>query len=164
MLNLDPGMMIWGWITFVVLLILLYKVAWKPILSIIDKRENTIQDSLDNAKNAQEDAEKLLSKHEEMIKSAEQEAQKLFKENRDLAEKSKQDILDQAQKSAQDLIERAKADIEKEKEAALVSLRTEVADLAIGATRKIIGESLDEAKHREMVDEFIRKIPDTNTH
>jgi len=160
MLNLDPGMMIWGWITFIVLLILLYKVAWKPILSTIDKRENTIQDSLDSAKNAQEEAEKLLSKHQEMIKSAEQEAQNLIRENKDLAEKSKQEVLAQARNTAQNFIEKAKADIEKEKEAALLSLRTEVADLVISATRKIIGETLDEAKHRQMVDDFIRNIPD----
>lgn len=160
MLNLDPGMMIWGWVTFIVLLILLYKVAWKPILSTIDKRENTIQDSLDSAKNAQEEAEKLLSKHQEMIKSAEQEAQNLIRENKDLAEKSKQEILAQARNTAQNFIEKAKADIEKEKEAALLSLRTEVADLVISATRKIIGETLDEAKHRRMVDDFIRNIPD----
>ena len=160
MLNLDPGMMIWGWVTFIVLLILLYKVAWKPILSTIDKRENTIQDSLDSAKNAQEEAEKLLSKHQEMIKSAEQEAQNLIRENKDLAEKSKQEILAEARNTAQNFIEKAKADIEKEKEAALLSLRTEVADLVITATRKIIGETLDEAKHRRMVDDFIRKIPD----
>ena len=89
MLNLDPGMMIWGWATFLVLLILLYKVAWKPILSTIDKRENTIQGSLDSAKNAQEEAEKLLSKHQEMIKSAEQEAQNLIRENKELDEDMK---------------------------------------------------------------------------
>ena len=160
MINLDPGMMIWGWVTFLVLLILLYKVAWKPILSTIDKRENTIQDSLDSAKNAQEEAEKLLSKHQEMIKSAEQEAQNLIRENKDLAEKSKQEILAQDRNTAQNFIEKAKADIEKEKEAALLSLRTEVADLVISATRKIIGETLDEAKHRRMVDDFIRNIPD----
>ena len=162
MLNLDPGMMIWGWVTFIVLLILLYKVAWKPILSTIDKRENTIQGSLDSAKNAQEEAEKLLSKHQEMIKSAEQEAQNLIRENKDLAEKSQQEILAQARDTAQNFIEKAKADIEKEKEAALLSLRTEVADLVITATRKIIGETLDETKHRQMVDDFIRKIPDNN--
>ena len=164
MLNLDPGMMIWGWATFLVLLILLYKVAWKPILSTIDKRENTIQGSLDSAKNAQEEAEKLLSKHQEMIKSAEQEAQNLIRENKELAEKLKQEILAQAQKTAQNLIEKAKADIEKEKESALLSLRTEVADLTITATRKIIGEILDETKQRQMVDDLIREIPDSNQH
>jgi F-type H+-transporting ATPase subunit b len=164
MLNLDPGMMVWGWATFIVLLILLYKVAWKPILSTIDKRENTIQDALNNAQKAQEEAEALLAEHQQMVKDAEKEAQKLFKENKELAEKSKQEILAQAQSTAQNLIDKAKADIEKEKEAALLSLRTEVADLAIAATRKIIGEALDEAKHREMVNKFVQNIPADKTH
>jgi F-type H+-transporting ATPase subunit b len=164
MLNLDPGMMIWAWITFLVLLGILYKVAWKPILSMIEKREKTIQGSLDSAHLAQEEAEKLLNQHQEMIRSAEQEAQKLIRENRELAEKSKQEIMAQAQKSAQDLLEKAKADIEQEKEAALMSLRSEVADLAISATRKIIGESLDESKQRDLVEEYIKKIPDSAKH
>ena len=162
MLNLDPGMMIWAWITFLVLLGILYKVAWKPILATIDKREETIQGSLDSAKQAQEEAEKLLLKHQELIRSADEESAKLIRENRELAEKSKQEIIAQAQKSAHDLLEKAKADIEKEKEAALMTLRTEVADLAIAATRKIIGESMDEGKQREVVDSFMHKIPDIN--
>lgn len=160
MLNLDPGMMIWAWITFLVLLGVLYKVAWKPILATIDKREQTIQGSLDSAKLAQEEAEQLLLKHQELIHSADEEAAKLIRENRELAEKSKQEIIAQAKISAQEILERAKADIEREKDAALLTLRTEVADLAIAATKKIIGESLDEAKQREVVESFIKKIPD----
>ena len=69
MLNLDPGMMIWAWITFGVLLFILYKVAWKPILSNIDKREKTIQESLDKAQKAQEEAESLLQKHEQLMQN-----------------------------------------------------------------------------------------------
>jgi F-type H+-transporting ATPase subunit b len=161
MLDLDPGMMIWAWITFLVLLGILYKVAWKPVLAMIEKREKTIQDSLDSAQTAQEEAEKLLTEHQELIRSAEQEAQKLIRENRELAEKSRQEIIAQAQKSAHELLVKAKADIEKEKDAALMSLRSEVADLAISATRKIIGESMDEAKQRDIVEEYIRKIPDS---
>jgi len=61
MLNLDPGMMIWAWITFLALLGLLYKFAWKPILSTIEKREQTIQDSLDKAAKANEEAQVLLA-------------------------------------------------------------------------------------------------------
>ncbi len=164
MLDLDPGMMIWAWITFVVLLLLMYKVAWKPILSTVDKREKTIQDALDKAKHAQENAEKLLSQHEEMMRTAEEEAQKFLRENRDLAEKSKQEILEQARLSAQKLIEKAKQEIEKEKENALLTLRSEVADLAISATRKIIGESLDEAKQRALIAEYVGKIPKSTTN
>jgi F-type H+-transporting ATPase subunit b len=161
MLDLDPGMMIWAWITFLVLLGILYKVAWKPVLSMIDKREKTIQDSLDHAESAQQEAEKLLAEHQEMIRNAEQEAQKLIRENKELAEKSKQEIIAQAQKSARELLDKAKADIDQEKEAALIALRSEVADLVITATKKIIGESMDEAKQRELVREYIEKIPGT---
>jgi F-type H+-transporting ATPase subunit b len=159
MLDLDPGLMIWAWVTFFVLLFFLYKVAWKPILSTIEKRENTIQDSLDRAEKAKEEAESLLEKHNEMMQKAEEESQKLLKENRELAEKSRQEILEQAKENADKIISKAKAEIEKEKDDALYSLRSEVADLAIAATKKIIGESIDESKQKSIVADFIQKMP-----
>jgi F-type H+-transporting ATPase subunit b len=164
MLNLDPGMMIWAWITFLVLLGLLYKVAWKPILSIIEKREQMIQESLNTAAKSNEEAQVLLSKHQDMIRTAESEAQRLIKENREMAEKSHQEIIEQARRSAQKLVEKAKQEIEKEKESALLSLRSEIADLAIEATRKILEESLDEKKQRTLVNAFLDKIPKSISH
>jgi len=164
MLELEPGVIGWAWVTFGVLLFLLYKLAWKPILSTIDNREKTIQGSLDNAEKAHQEAQSLLEKHEQMIKDAEEEAQKLIRENREAAEKSRQEIVQQARSSAEIMVQKAKAEIEKEKEAALHSLRAEVADLAIAATKKIIGETADEAKQRALVDEFIKKIPKSAKH
>ena len=90
MLSLDPGVMIWAWITFFVLLFLLYKIAWKPILSAIDNREKLVQDSIDRAEMAKKESEELLEKHEKLIRNAEEEAQKIIKENKELAEKSRQ--------------------------------------------------------------------------
>ncbi len=159
MLDLDPGVMIWAWITFFILLILLYKIAWKPILSTIEKREKTIQDSLDRSEKAQEEAEKILEEHKALMRSAEEDAQRLLKENRELAEKSRQEILEEARQSADKVISKAKAEIENEKQDALIALRGEVADLVISATKKIIGESLDEAKQKTIVSEFIDKMP-----
>jgi F-type H+-transporting ATPase subunit b len=159
MLNLDPGMMVWAWITFGVLLFILYKVAWKPILSNIDKREKTIQESLNKAQKAQEEAELLLEKHEQLMKNAEREAQNLLKENRELSEKSREEIINEAHAGAQNILDKAKAEIEKEKESALLALKAEIADLTIAATKKIIGEALDETKHRKLVDDFIQKMP-----
>ena len=164
MLNLDPGLMIWAWVTFFVLLFCLYKVAWKPILSTIEKREKSIQDSIDRAEKAKEDAEILLEKHNKLMQTAEEESQKMMKENRQLAEKSKQEILEQAKKNAGQLLEKAKAEIEKEKNDALYALRSEVANLAIAATKKIIGESLDESKQISIINEFIQKMPKSNQH
>ena len=159
MLNLDPGMMIWAWITFLVLLGLLYKVAWKPLLSTIEKREHTIQDSLAKAAQAKDEAQALIDKYEEMIRSAQNEAQRIIRENRALAEKSRQEIIEQARGTAEKIVEKAKLEIEKEKESALFSLRSEVADLAIEATKKILHESLDESRQRTIVNNFIEKIP-----
>ena len=161
MLDLDPGVMIWAWITFFILLIMLYKIAWKPILSTIDKRENMIQDSLDRSEKAREEAEEILEKHNALMRSAEEDAQRLLKENRELAEKSRQDILEEARQSANNLISKAKVEIDKEKQDALTALRSEVAELAINATKKIIGESLDEAKQKSIVSEYIDKMPES---
>jgi F-type H+-transporting ATPase subunit b len=164
MLNLDPGMMIWAWITFLVLLGLLYRFAWKPILAAIEKREQTIQDSLDMAAKAKEEAQALLEQHQEMIRSAQSEAQRIIKENRELAAKSRQEIIEQARDNAQKIVDKAKLEIEKDKENALLALRGEVADLAIAATKKILHESLDEARQRALVEDFIEKIPKTTSN
>jgi len=159
MLNLDPGMMIWAWATFLVLLGLLYKLAWKPILSAIEKRERTIQESLEKAAKASEDAQAMMNQHEEMMRTAQNEAQRIINENRELAEKSRQQIIAQAQHTAENLVEKAKLEIEKEKESALLALRSEVADLAIEATKKILHESLDETRQRTLVNDFLDKLP-----
>ena len=159
MLDLDPGVMIWAWVTFFVLLITLYKVAWKPILETIDKREKSIENSLKRAEKAKEEAEAILEKHNQMIKSAEEESQRMLKENRELAEKARQEILVQAKKNAEKLIEKAKSEIAKERDDAMQALRVEVADLTIAASKKIIGESLDEAKQKAIINDFIGKMP-----
>ncbi len=161
MLDLDPGLMIWAWVTFFVLLFILYKVAWKPILATIDKREKSIQDSLDRAEKAKEEAEAILEKHNQLMKSAEEDSQRMLKENRDLADKSRQEILEQAKQNADKLIEKAKMEIAKERDDALHALRGEVADLTIAATRKIIGESLDEEKQKSIISDFIKKMPNS---
>jgi len=164
MLNLDPGMMIWAWVTFLALLFLLYKVAWKPLFSTIEKREKTIQDSLDQASKASEEAQALLKRHQEMINTAQGEAQQIIKENRELAEKSRQEIIEQARISAQKIVDKAKLEIEKEKENAVLALRGEVADLAIEATKKILHETLDEKRQRAIVNSLIDQIPKSSSN
>lgn len=161
MLDLNPGMMIWTWAAFFVLLFVLYKTAWKPILSAIDNREKTIKDSLDRAEKAKLESEELLAKHEAMIRDAENEARKIINENKELAEKSRQELIEQAKSEASKLHENAKMEIEREKESAIATLRSEVVDLTLSATRKLIGDVLDEAKHRNLIEEYVQKLPNT---
>ncbi len=159
MLELDPGMMIWTWITFFVVLIILYKVALKPILSTIQNREESMRSDLDEAEKQRSEAEALLEKHKEMIAGAESEAQKIIKENQQLAEKSRQEMIDKAREESDRLIEKAKSEIERQKQTALDSLKAEVADLAVGAAEKILLQTLDKEKQKEVVDQYLKSMP-----
>jgi len=159
MLNLDPGMMIWTWITFLVVLAVLSKVALKPILATIENREKAIREDLEQAQKQREEAQHLLEQHRKMMAEAESEAQRLLKESRELAEQKRQELLSQAKEESQKIVEMAKKEIEQEKENALTSLKSEIADLAVNAAEKIIMHNLDKDKQKTIVDEYIKGLP-----
>jgi len=159
MLDLDPGMIIWTWITFLIVLAILSKVALKPILSAIENREQSIRNDLEEAQKQRDEAQELFEKHKQKMEQAEAEAQKLFKESQALAEKARREILSKAQEESAKLVDKAKDEIERQKESALASLRAEVADLAIGAAEKILSSTLDENKQKAVVDEYIKSMP-----
>ena len=159
MLNLDPGMMIWTWVTFLIVLGILSKLALKPMLTAINNREDQIRGDIENAKKQRDEAEELLNKHKELMAHAESEAQKIIKENQQLAEKTKQSMIDEARKESEKIIENAKKEIDRQKESALSSLRAEVADLAIGAAEKIIIQKLDKREHDNVINEYIKSMP-----
>lgn len=159
LLNLEPGMLIWTFITFALLLWLLKKFAWKPLLGALESRENKIREDLQKAEDARTGAEQLLAEHRKLLLNSEVEARKILDEAKSTAEMIKQGIVDSAHEQARQLTAQAKAEIQREKDTALSELREEVADLAIRAAGKILGEELDAAKHRKLVDEFIGKLP-----
>ena len=159
MLNLDPGMMIWTWITFLIVLGIMSKLALKPMLTAINNREDQIRGDIENAKKQRDEAEELLNQHKELMTSAESEAQKIVKENQQLAEKTKQTMIETARIEADKIIENAKKEIDRQKDSALSSLRAEVADLAIGAAEKIIIQKLDKSEHANVINEYIKSMP-----
>jgi F-type H+-transporting ATPase subunit b len=160
MLNLDPGIIIWAWITFIVLLIILYKFAWKPILSTIDDRENKIKDSLERAEKAKQEAELLLEDYQKKIKEAETEVQDMIKKNQEITDKTRNEMISQAKLDAQKIIEKTKKEIENERDAAFLQLKKDVADLVITTSKHIIGDILDESKHKILIDKYIKQMPD----
>lgn len=159
MLELEPGMVLWTWITFLLVLALLSKLALKPILNAIDKREQSIRDDLSSAQKQRDEAQALLDQHKKMMEDAETEARKLFQESQAMAEKARQDTLEKAQQESKQMVEKAKNEIEQQKNSALVSLKEEVADLAIGAAEKILLANLDADKQKSVVDEYIKTMP-----
>jgi F-type H+-transporting ATPase subunit b len=137
MLEINPGLILWTILTFMVVLVILRQTAWKPLLTALQEREESIRSSLH---------------------AAEEQSQRVIKEGRDMAERLKAEILEKANTAARQMVVQAREEIQREKETALTQLRSEVADLAILAAGKLLDANLDSAKQRAIVDTVIRDI------
>ena len=158
MLEINPGLIFWTIITFLAVLVVLKKAAWKPLVEALIARENKIRSALDDAEHAQKEAERLLDEHKRLIAKAEEESQGIIKSGRQMGERVKAEIVDKANASAKAMVEQAKEEIRREKEAALIQLRTEVADIAIGVAGKILDQNLDTPKQRQLADAAIKDL------
>ncbi len=151
----DAGLIIWVGITFLALLLLLKKFAWGPILSAMTTREETIHASLSQAEKALAEAKQLQSDNNKARRDAEVHSQAILREARDEAERIRTEEVDKTRVQIKQLQDSAQAEIEREKENALNSLRNEVADLAIRAAEKILRENLDADRQKKIVDNFL---------
>ena len=155
MFDVNLGLTVWTTFVFLGLLGILWRFAWGPVLAAAEARESGIQDKLDQAANEREEAAKLLAEHREQMADARRQAQTLIGEAKEAGEKVRQEIEEKARAEGQALVERARESIEREKEAALETLRKESVDLALAAAAKLMHESLDEARDRELVMGYI---------
>ena len=161
---LDPhlGTILWTIITFVVVLLILKKFAWPQLLASLDEREQCISDAISGAEQARQEAEKVLSEHQQKLVAAEDEARQIIAEAREAGENLRQDVVGQAKEEAQRAIDQARISIESEKRAAIAELRREMADLAVQAAGALIDANLDDDKNRSLVDDLISRIPESN--
>ena len=159
LLSVEPGLMIWTVVIFIILLLILKKYAWGPLLKSLGDREQGIKDSVEKAENLKLEAEKILEEHKKLLASADEEARKQLNDSKQLAEKLRQELMAKANEDANKVITRAKAEIEREKIAALNQLKDEIASLAVGAAEKILDENLDAGKQKRIIDAFINQIP-----
>jgi F-type H+-transporting ATPase subunit b len=158
MLELNPGLVFWTIVTFIAVLAILRKVAWKPLVQALVSREEGIRTALDEAEHAQREAQRLLDENKRQLAMAEEESHRIIREGREMGEKLKAEIVEKANASSRTMIEQAKDEIRREKDAALTQLRTEVADLAIGVAGKILDQNLDTPKQRQLADSAIKDL------
>lgn len=158
MLDINPGLIAWTIITFLIVLVVLRAVAWKPLLTALTAREERIRTSLQHADEARQEAQGLLEENKRQLAMAEEQAQRFIKEGREMGDRLKTEIMEKANASSRQMIEQAKDEIRREKETALSQLRSEVADLAIGAAEKILDAKLDTPKQRQFVDSIIKDL------
>ncbi|MAO85783.1 MAG: ATP synthase F0 subunit B [Candidatus Marinimicrobia bacterium] len=158
MVEVHGGPLLWSVITFLLLLLVLSKVAWGPIISALESREKEIRDALDSAAIAKEDAEKATSEYEKIKQEAHSEAQTILAEAKSIKEKMITDAVDEAKKKAEIETQNALQSINAEKEKAVNEIKSAAVELSIQAASKLIEKNLDDNDNRKLVNEAIDKI------
>ena len=152
----DVGILFWTFISFAVLLFLLKKFAWKPIVGAVNDREQSIRGALASAEKARLEMQNLTADNERILKEARVEREALLKEAREIKSKMIADAKDEAQIQASKLIEQAQTAIQSEKKAAISELKNQVAELSVGIAEKVLQEELsNKDKQLAIVEEML---------
>lgn len=158
LLDVNPGLMIWTVVTFLVLLLLLKKIAWKPILTALDKRELDIKSSLEQAEKAKEEAKKILEENQANLSKVEEESKKIIEQSRTYAETLKEQLIKESKEQAKKIVDSASEEIRQRKDAAFQELKEQISELAINAAERIMKENLDSEKNKKIVDKYLNEI------
>ena len=152
------GLMFWTVVIFTLLLILLKKFAWGPILESVDNRNKNIEDALAAAENAKKKMEELTSNNEKILADARLERETILKEARAIREKTIADAKNQASNEAEKIITSAKDQINNEKIKAMTEIKNQIADISIEMAEKILGAELKDANNQKtLIEEALKK-------
>lgn len=143
--------------SFVLLLLLIKKFAWKQLTGIFEAREQKISDDIESAESAREKAEALASKREAELLNAKNEGNQIIEDAKGVGQNKGNQIIADAREEANRLKEKANQDIEQNKAEALASVKNDVADLTILLAEKMISSNLDTQAQRQLIDDYIEK-------
>lgn len=156
--EVEFGLFFWTWLVFLVLLYALYKFAYPAILGATEEREKRIAAQLAETERLNAEAHALLAEQQKLSAEARGAAQTMLADARSAAEKERAVTLEKAQHEQEALLDRARREIAAERDRALVSLRQEAVDLSLAAASKLIGERLDGAGDRKLVEDYLATL------
>lgn len=158
----DIGNVIWTVVIFLLLLAVLSKYAWRPMLDALQRREQFIRETLETARKEREEAARRLAEYQEMMARSKQEAQAILEQGRRDAEQVRQRLHQQAQSEADQMIGRAKQEITLAKQSALQDLQNVAADLSVNVASKIIQRNLSVPDQQRLVEESLKQLVKSN--
>lgn len=158
LIQIEPGLFIWTVITFLVLVTVLAKFVWRPLMEVLDRREKRIRESLEDAEKARREAERITKEYEEMVRKAREEAQGILAQGKARSEKMKEKMLQEAKEEAEKIRKDAEKRIRNEKEAALSEIREEVVSLSLYAASKIIEKNLTKEDNLSLIKASLDKM------
>ncbi|OGO03860.1 MAG: ATP synthase F0 subunit B [Chloroflexi bacterium RBG_13_54_9] len=142
-------------INFVILLGILYVVAYKPITRMLDERANRVRESMERAEFVKQQAERTEQDFQGRIEEARRQGQAVLGEAVQVGERLKEEARQEARREAEAIIARARTAIQMERDEAIAALRREVADLVVLAAEKVISTSIDKETHQRLIDEVL---------
>ena len=158
LVQLDPGLFVWTIITFLLLLTVLAKFAWKPLLNILKEREDFIKSSLNDAEKAQQELARLNAEGEAIINKARGEAQSILAQGKAAATKLKDETLNDAKEKANMVITDAEKQIQVQKEKAIAEIKGEVVNLSLSVAEKLIKKNLSADDNKALIDESLTHV------
>ena len=158
LVQLDPGLFVWTILTFLLLLTVLAKFAWKPLLKMLKDREDLIRSSLEDAEKAQTELAKLNAEGEKIINKARAEAQEILSQCKSSAATLKEETLKDAKEKAKVIADNAEKQILVEKEKAIEEIKSEVVNLSLSVAEKLIKKNISVEDNKALIDESLSQV------
>ena len=154
----DPGLYIWTILTFVVLVVLLTKFAWRPLLDALDRRQESIRKSLDDARQARQELERLRTESTRILVEARTEADAIISRTRADAARAGEEMKAKARTDAEHIVRNAERQIELEASRAVETIRREAVDLSVAIASKLIQRNITKEDNERLIGETLREI------
>jgi F-type H+-transporting ATPase subunit b len=151
----------WTAITFLLLLVVLGKFAWTPIIQMIETREKTIGDAIEAAKKERAAAEAAAAEMKVTLQKARDESAELMRRNQQEVSAAKAELMAAARTESDNLLQAARKTIEEEKRKAVSELRAQAVDIAIDAASRLVQMNMDPGKQKALVEEYLQQLPKT---
>ncbi len=158
MLNTQWGLMVWTLITFTIAVYILWKFAFGPIQRLLDERRQSVQDSMNAAEQAREEAHRLLDEYKETLAKVRLEAEEILERSRTTGEHAKAELMAEARAQSDRVLAQAHDQIERDTRAAVRELKGQIAELTALATEKVAAASLSEKDQARLIDEALAEL------
>ena len=158
LVQLDPGLFIWTIITFLLVLFLLSKFAWKPLLKVLQEREDEIKSSLKGAELAKTELEKVNLESEKILNNARAEARKIQVESKLVSEKQRDEIIHKAKEEAKKIVVNAESQIKMEKDLAIKQIQEKVIELTFSISEKVIKKNLTSDDNKKIIKDSLKSL------
>ena len=154
----DPGLFIWTIVTFLVLLALLAKFAWRPLLQALESRQERIRNSLEDAERARQELERLQQESAKMMQQARIEAESIVTQTRADAERLREELKQKAKDEADKILRNAQQQIQLQTRQAIQQIRHEVADIAVLLASKLLERNIAKEDNARLIDDTLKQI------